>query len=712
MLAIDLGQLEGRERPEGPARPLARPGPWHAGDERWERAGSWSGSALAVAILLDALEESPQAELPFVVAIGDAVRRGLPTAARATVAGRAPLSGLYADGQVGGELGRRLASFADALVLRGRTELVGAVLHLGPGGEAELISIPELCGLDPRTRARALRESFGVASALCVGPAARRDVLFASLANGEDPPSFVGRGGLGAAFARLGLEALVVAAPPVPDGEPPARLFAALGSSPRLLARSEGGTMELLHAFGARGDLRARNYSASFERGAVAGLSAGAGRAARERRGCRNCPTPCGWVFERPGGERQGARFSAVYALGPNLGLADFGQTLEVLAACDRAGVDAKEAGAALAILALARERGILPGPSLWGDTRLLCALIDELAAGEGEGTRLARGARALALELGLEQEEHGAKGQAARPELGLAVVLGQCVSSRGPDPMRIFPFLGVDGADRERLEELLDPLGLPPGAEDPLRPEGKGRLVWWHENLALALDASGFCAFSAAGLLADDLLSLDDLAAAILPRSALDLAPEPGRALLAMGASIALLQRELCRRLGAPPGADRPAWAEPLLELPGMWDEYQVLRGLDEQGRVLPEALERVGREALLDLGIDRIEEPFVLHPRPSVIGGRPQVPGRCTLRGFGSLGGAPARETRLLLQLPARLEEVLDQLGRRSARGGQELRELAPGSAVYRAGRRLAPTDWVEDGDELDLVLAISGG
>ena len=40
---------------------------------------------------------------------GDGVRRGLPTAARATLASRAPLTGLLGDGQVGSDLGRRLA---------------------------------------------------------------------------------------------------------------------------------------------------------------------------------------------------------------------------------------------------------------------------------------------------------------------------------------------------------------------------------------------------------------------------------------------------------------------------------------------------------------------------------------------------------------------------------------------------------------------------
>ena len=85
----------------------------------------------------------------------------------------------------------------------------------------------------------------------------------------------------------------------------------------------------------------------------------------------------------------------------------------------------------------------------------------------------------------------------------------------------------------------------------------------------------------------------------------------------------------------------------------------------------------------------------------------------GRCTLRSFGALAEALDDETRLLLPLPATLAEVLDQLVRRRPQVAPLLyRDGAPLAAVYRAGQRLRGSDSVEDGDELDLVLAISGG
>ncbi|MGB0333419.1 MAG: hypothetical protein ACPGPE_16540, partial [Planctomycetota bacterium] len=56
------------------------------------------------------------AEPSFVASVGDAVRRGVPTAARATVSARAPLRKGITEAQVGGPFGRGLAAHADALV--------------------------------------------------------------------------------------------------------------------------------------------------------------------------------------------------------------------------------------------------------------------------------------------------------------------------------------------------------------------------------------------------------------------------------------------------------------------------------------------------------------------------------------------------------------------------------------------------------------------
>ncbi|MDP6539107.1 MAG: aldehyde ferredoxin oxidoreductase C-terminal domain-containing protein [Planctomycetota bacterium] len=671
-------------------------------DARLARVGAWSGSALAVALFLRALDAGDPPP-GLVVAVGEGVRTGLPTAARATVAGIAPLGGRYAEGACGGELAGRLARVADALELRGRSDLPGAVLDIGPDGVGRLVAMPELVGLGPRATARAVESRFGSRGLLCIGPAGERGVAFANLASGEDPPSFVGRGGLGALLGASGLKALVVTADPVDAAGSEGPLIASLRASPRLRARADGGTFELLAVSAARG----APDGSGGDVDAAERLAGELGASNHHRRGCRGCPTPCGWVFERPDGRRQGGRFSALRPLGPALGLGDGEDALALMAACDAVGVDAKEAGACLALEARARELGLRSGPPLAGDADGARRLVEDLAG--ADVARLGGGARALAEELGLTEVLRLVRGTSAQDETDLTLVLGQCVSARGVDPMRSSPLGGLVGFGG-RLRELLAPLPLPPGAEDPANPAGTGRIVWWHENLSAALDMTGFCAFSAAALLADGVWTLDELAGAIAPGALREGdGGARGRALLAAGASLAVLQRELNARLGAGDEEDRPPWAAASLAREGMWDEYRRLRGLDEEGRPTPQAGAAVGEEALLDLHRPPAEPEASLPVQPVA----PRAQGRIRLCGLGALARPLAGLEPIECRLPAPLAEVLAVLA-----------DLRPGAralllegarvlpAVYRDGRPVAAHELVFEGDRLDLVVAIGGG
>ena len=687
---------------------------WRGASESVDRVGRLSGGALATALLFESAARDPAADAPLVVAVGDGVRRGIPTASRATVASRAPLTGLFADGQVGGDLGRRLASVCDALVVEGRVE-GRRVLHVCPDGSVELERAEGLAGASPAETHARLRERFGACATLSIGVAGERGLAMACLAGGGDPPHFVGRGGLGAVLGKSGLVALAIEAPERPDigAAGGTELVSALLASPRLEGRAEGGTLELFDSLAARGELYARGERARLERGQGAALVAGAAASRERRHGCKGCPTPCGWIFSA-GHREQGARFGAAHALGVNLGLDRFEDSLGLLARCDAIGVDAKELGAALAILCTARERERVPGGPLWGDREGLIEGVDELARGEGTGARLGRGALAFAREVGLEGELRHLRGAAVRPQRDPASLLGQCVSTRGSDPMRTFPFLVTDSSARERLGELIAPLSVPAGAEDPERPEGKGRLVWWHENLAVALDATGFCSFSAAALLADGTCSLGRLAEWLVPAGPDGPMGDEARAareLLGAGERIVHLQRRLNRTWGGAGAGGLPDWARGQLDRPGLWPEYRALRGLDPGGDPTPEAEERFDRGELPSSGAELPATgtaPPAAEPAPSR-----RAPGRVVLVSSGLLARAIGAECELELELPAPLAEVLAAAAERAGGEGRSVLagERAP-PVVYREGRRVAPGDPVADGDRLDLLLVISGG
>ena len=185
------------------------------------------------------------------------------------------------------------------------------------------------------------------------------------------------------------------------------------------------------------------------------------------------------------------------------------------------------------------------------------------------------------------------------------AELLARALAVRGADGMRALPFLASDGG--ERLARLVAPLALSAGASDPESPADKGRLVWWHENLVSALDATGFCAFSAAALLADGVGTLDDLARWVLPESARELAG-PGERLLGIGEELVQLQLEIEARWGAPPRELAPS-ARTRLETNGLAPEYRALRGLDASGTFDAEARARFERgERVVNLDRDRL--------------------------------------------------------------------------------------------------------
>ena len=696
--------------------------PWSSTHAALDRIGAWSGSALALAVLLERELERPGGDAPLVLALGECVRAGRPTAARATLASRAPLTGLYAEGQVGSDLARRLAGICDALILHGRCRVEGAVLHVSRGGCFELLERPALIGLSPAETHARLERDLGPCATLSIGAGGEQCVVFASLAAcassqaGGGPPHYVGRGGLGCVLGRIGLKAIAVSAP-APPPERDDALIRALRQSPRLESRAQGGTFELTHALTARGDLRARNYAETLDQDAGERYSVAIESSRRGQHGCAGCPTPCGWTFANARGEGHAARFGASYALGLNLGLHAFEDSLELVAACDRSGLDAKEVGACLALLCEARERELIEGPAAWGDVAQLSRWIDELvsAAGDtGQGHLCRDGAQSLARRLGLKRRAFTVKGSSMRPESNMASLLAQCVSVRGTDPMRIFAFLASDGSGDAAWRVLTRELDLPAGAADPARSEGKGKLVWWHENLAVALDVTGFCAFSAAGLLADGVCSLDELARWIAPaalRGEATFAGAAGATLLAMGEELACAQRVLHERWCGEVDQDRPAWARERLDQPGMWPEYRRLRGLDASGRLEPRRRRAFEQAAALEVRLPAsVALARAAATRSEPVG---SGVGRIELCSAGSLARALGRPFELELPLPASLSSVLKAAEeRRPAARRLLVRDDRILPAVYRSRQRLEAGDVIRDGDRLDLILAVAGG
>lgn len=662
-------------------------GPWSPADPRHWRTAAWGGGGLSLALLAQATD----ALAPLVLSVGECVVRGVPTAARLCVASRSPLSGFLSEGMVGSDFGRRMAAVADALRIRGRCVSPGAVLVIDADGSARIQSESALLGLSSQAAHAFIEQRLGPCATLSIGPLGERRARIASLAAcssttaGGGPPHFVGRGGLGALLAEHGLKAIAVRSLAQPAERSP-ELTRALTASPRLEERARGGTLELAHSIIVRSDLA----EDPGQRERARAFAEGADAAREHQHGCQGCPTPCGWVFRRANAPGQAARFGAGQALSLQLGFADFDAALALLQRCDQWGIDAKEVGAGLALLAEIE-------PSARGRPEVFANWLDRAALGEGPAAPLIHGLHALGISTG--RATSCVRRCSVRPGKDQAALLGQCVSARGTDPMRAFPFLASESCGLETLRELCAPLDLPEGSEDPSSSVGKGRLVGWHEDLVLALDLTGFCAFSASALLADRLASLDALALWIAPRA---LAAEaefllaPGRTLLAAGAELATLQRELNAQWGWTPADDTPDWTQERLSAQGMEPEYRAYR---------------MKRESF-----ERAPSPGTTSPGAEPRRGSRPMPlgrGRVRLRAFGSLGEALGRQCEVELPLPALAEDALRAAALQfPAAKDALLRGDSVRPAMYRDGLRVEPGHSVSAGETLDLLLVVGGG
>ncbi len=694
-------------------------GHWKHSDPTLQEIGRWGGPAAALAWFCAHSSDCER----FALAVGPSLMRGLPSAVRAVVMGYGPLDGRLREGQVGSDLGARLAPVADVLAMHGSVRAnpnprdstaqeaadqeggtsPGWVLKVDTAGPT-LHCLPSLQGANPQEKARVLRETFGPCASLCIGPAGEARLPMANLAAGEDPVCFVGRGGLGTALAQRGLQAIVLTSDPF-VGKSESSLREKLQASPRLAARSEGGSLELFDSLAASQG-RAGREPASLELTQAR---------VQRRHGCAGCPTPCGWISDTDGEIPVSARFNALAPLGSRLGLDEIEDARTLLDECNRLGIDAKEAGRGLSVLVRA-------DPTLHGSTQALSRLLRQAVAGKGAGAVLRQGAAALA---DAEGDEHPDPSPASGLGPDITRDLAARVGLRGGEPMRTFPFLMGTGMEITQLAELTAPLPLPSRAADPVSSEGKGRLVWWHENLILALDQLGFCSFAAAGLLADGVMNTEQLGAA------LGLSPRDP-SLIEMGANLGNLWMRVQETCGL--REDSPGAVPPLAQLgtdpqAPMEHEYWTLR----VGGRAATADGCAGGDAVVERALAALRETVPpemdqgqgvgSHDSAAPLVSGPRSTGRVCLRSGGALGrllegtGPPDLERRgvghLSMPLPASVGEVIAQAAAQwpgaaplLVNGGRVL----PG--VYRAGGALGVTDSVHEGDDLDLVLVVSGG
>jgi len=242
---------------------------------------------------------------PLVFALGPLCGTSAPTSGRHEVAALSPLTGLFAESDVGGAWGSvfRNTGF-DFLVVTGASDKPVSLVVTEAGGRVE--DAAAVWGLDTFAAYDHYGEKYPGSETACIGIAGERMVSIACVAHDGRDARMAGRCGLGAVMGSKKLKAVVAA----PSGKAPRRIHdaAALGQASREVARKMAAATEAMGKFGTAGslggfyemgDVPVKNWAlgaADLDIAAISGQRMAESGRLKKRFFCTMCPIGCGRV--------------------------------------------------------------------------------------------------------------------------------------------------------------------------------------------------------------------------------------------------------------------------------------------------------------------------------------------------------------------------------------------------------------------------------
>ncbi len=525
---------------------------------------------------------------------------------RMAITTKSPLTGTVTDSHHGGWSAARLrwAGF-DGLVFKGKAEKpVYAYVH---DGVVELLDAADVWGKGVHDTVKYFQEKYGEKdlSVVAIGQGGENLVRFACWVNENDRAS--GRGGTGCVGGSKNLKAIVIKAEKklvkAADRDKwKAAHQKALAeimdervvTSPRKGGLSVYGTNVLMNIDNNIGALPAYNAQfASFDDKAelISGEYVKQNILVDDPT-CHACPVACKKEVEVKEGPFKGLRMESVeyepaWSFGAMCGNTDINGVAKMIDMCNDYGIDAIEAGDALAMYMEASEKGYTNGTGglKWGDVMNMVETVRKLAFREGVGDILANGIDPAAKHFGHPEIAMTVKGQgipAYDPRGIKGIGLGFATSNRGACHLR-----GYTPA----AEVVGNVLG-PSTVTDPLAWKGKGEMNMIFQNVHALTDSLDVCKFSTFAE------SLDSFAAQY---EAITGVPCDANHLLKVGERVYNLERYYNNLAGWAEGSDylperflkepstKPGSEGQVSELPEMLAEYYEKRGW--VNGVVPEA-------------------------------------------------------------------------------------------------------------------------
>lgn len=438
-----------------------------------------------------------------------------PSSARTTVTTLSPVTGIYADSNVGGDFGPELKYAGyDAVLITGRAKR--PVYLWINNEEVEIRDAGHLVGKTTWEADDYIRKEVGdwrIKTAL-VGPAAQKGLLYGCLIINKFRAA--GKTGVGSALAQKNLIGLAVRGTKGISIYDPSSFEACCEKILSFMRNSEGwdhygtyGTQGLIDVYQRTGRLPVKNRQEVAPDEILKNISGDVfvkNLKVRDR-ACFNCALHCSHWFKIKNGRyagEQGEKPELVTAIafGPLLGSYDYGTICHYQNEGNRYGIDLMECGNTLALAFEAYQRGLITtketdGIALeWGNLDSIEKAFEKIANFEGIGKILGLGVKRTAAWIGkgadrfaIEVKGYGMSLAGIRnaPHWGLAFA----VASRGGDHLKALPTVVAHAP-----EMVKDLFGEQPENEimQPLEIKGKGKMVAWFENYLAVLDSLGVC--------------------------------------------------------------------------------------------------------------------------------------------------------------------------------------------------------------------------
>lgn len=573
----------------------------------------------------------------LIFGVSPIVGTGMMAGNRCVVTTKSPITEMYGESNIGGNFPVRMRMKGISnLVIQGKASSPIYIL-CESNGNIKICDAEDLWGLPTDEVTDILMQRHGAKSEVaCIGQAGEKLVRYASVIMAKKHAA--GRMGTGCVMGSKNVKAIVMEPAPNKIQYHDKEAFDKVkqswvdGSRRSAISHMGGryGTLFLLEANNRSHGLPVRNFQTGHDKEAenlypVVFLQ----EYKTKKEACYACPIGCSKRYEVKEGKYKGLSGSRIEfgaaSIGPMTGVFDWPGVLHMKLLCDKYGIDTIEAGAVIALAMEGCERGILKKSQLFqreigfGSVEDAEFIMDIIVNRKGIGDVLAEGVYRASKELGLEKYGYCINRSSTGLQSNGRLVrsLGYITSTRGGDHLKSFAFTMQNGGYYIARHIF----GLKNVKKELDKPINIGRILWWHENYKVIVDAIGVCLFAIQGLPSLGIGMFDDYAEILRSMYGIDMTPEE-----VFDAAERIYQLANVFNVACGLSIDDYVWPErpqdPDIDeeflsgtiltkedrdAPGMLPEYFKFRGLTSTGRPT--------RERLSELGILELCKEFMPH-------------------------------------------------------------------------------------------------